>query len=120
MIAWRQVMTTAAAAAAANAENRSAEWVAANTRCCPRCHSRIQRDGGCNHMTCKVREIGVRFHVGHVIGARYAQNVITPRVHGAEVLHDGCLLDSVCLAHTKLNCRLLSVTPVGYTHKVPF
>jgi len=35
------------------ADIASALWVAANTKRCPRCQMPIEKDEGCNHMTCK-------------------------------------------------------------------
>lgn len=35
------------------ANQASQEWIAANTKECPACHKLIQKNGGCNHMTCK-------------------------------------------------------------------
>lgn len=29
------------------------KWIASNTRDCPRCDSAIEKNGGCNHMTCR-------------------------------------------------------------------
>jgi hypothetical protein len=28
-------------------------WLKSHTRRCPQCHERIQKNGGCNHMTCR-------------------------------------------------------------------
>nr|CAH8872564.1 unnamed protein product [Trichobilharzia regenti] len=28
-------------------------WIAANTKECPKCHATIEKNGGCNHMTCR-------------------------------------------------------------------
>ncbi|EAY12638.1 IBR domain containing protein [Trichomonas vaginalis G3] len=36
----------------ANADKITAEWVHQNTKLCPKCHARIEKNGGCNHMTC--------------------------------------------------------------------
>ncbi|CAN5142705.1 hypothetical protein BH09DEP1_BH09DEP1_3350 [soil metagenome] len=37
-----------------NAQERAnAQWLAENTRTCPQCKTNIQKNGGCNHMTCK-------------------------------------------------------------------
>ncbi len=37
-----------------NAQERAnEEWVRANTRACPKCHTPIQKNQGCSHMTCR-------------------------------------------------------------------
>ena len=33
-------------------ENLFREWIAANAKDCPGCKNPIQKNGGCNHMTC--------------------------------------------------------------------
>lgn len=33
-------------------EHRSAVWISQNTKQCPKCHTKIQRSEGCNHMSC--------------------------------------------------------------------
>mmetsp|Transcript_12300 Transcript_12300/g.16108 ORF Transcript_12300/g.16108 Transcript_12300/m.16108 type:complete len:510 (+) Transcript_12300:267-1796(+) len=33
-------------------ESETANWILANTKSCPRCRSRIEKNQGCNHMTC--------------------------------------------------------------------
>ncbi|GMH43025.1 hypothetical protein BSKO_10947 [Bryopsis sp. KO-2023] len=35
-------------------ESRSVHWLNQKTQMCPKCHSHIQRNGGCNHMQCTV------------------------------------------------------------------
>jgi ariadne-1 len=35
-------------------ESETANWILANTRKCPSCTTRIEKNQGCNHMTCKV------------------------------------------------------------------
>jgi ariadne-1 len=35
-----------------------AKWIAENTKPCPRCHLRIEKNGGCNHMTCHTQTGG--------------------------------------------------------------
>lgn len=34
-------------------DSETANWIAANTQECTKCHSTIEKNGGCNHMTCK-------------------------------------------------------------------
>lgn len=34
-------------------DSETANWIRANTQECPKCHSIIEKNGGCNHMTCK-------------------------------------------------------------------
>lgn len=31
----------------------TANWIDANAKSCPRCHLQIEKNGGCNHMTCR-------------------------------------------------------------------
>lgn len=38
-------------------ESETNNWITANTQNCPKCDSAIEKNGGCNHMTCK--------HCGH-------------------------------------------------------
>lgn len=32
--------------------SQTSNWIAANTKVCPKCKSTIEKNGGCNHMTC--------------------------------------------------------------------
>ncbi|KAL9048964.1 MAG: hypothetical protein Q9162_007462 [Coniocarpon cinnabarinum] len=34
-------------------DSETANWISANTKECPRCFSTIEKNGGCNHMTCR-------------------------------------------------------------------
>lgn len=34
-------------------ESETAKWIIANTKRCPKCNVRIEKDRGCNHMTCR-------------------------------------------------------------------
>lgn len=34
-------------------DSETSNWLAANTKECPRCQTTIEKDGGCNHMVCK-------------------------------------------------------------------
>eukprot|EP01038_Epipyxis_sp_PR26KG_P016115 gene16115-21902_t len=35
-------------------ESETANWILANTRKCPECNTRIEKNQGCNHMTCRM------------------------------------------------------------------
>eukprot|EP01128_Nolandella_sp_AFSM9_P006704 TRINITY_DN350_c0_g4_i1.p1 TRINITY_DN350_c0_g4~~TRINITY_DN350_c0_g4_i1.p1 ORF type:complete len:601 (-),score=133.46 TRINITY_DN350_c0_g4_i1:125-1927(-) len=34
-------------------ESETGHWIGANTKGCPKCDSHIEKNGGCNHMTCR-------------------------------------------------------------------
>lgn len=34
-------------------ESETANWILANTKCCPKCSTRIEKNQGCNHMSCQ-------------------------------------------------------------------
>lgn len=34
-------------------DSETANWIDANTHSCPKCHTSIEKNGGCNHMTCR-------------------------------------------------------------------
>ncbi|KAK2871863.1 hypothetical protein FQN49_002751 [Arthroderma sp. PD_2] len=34
-------------------DSETANWISANTKECSKCHSTIEKNGGCNHMTCR-------------------------------------------------------------------
>ncbi|EFA78711.1 ubiquitin-protein ligase [Heterostelium album PN500] len=34
-------------------DSETANWIQSHTQDCPKCHSSIEKNGGCNHMTCK-------------------------------------------------------------------
>jgi len=34
-------------------ESETGHWVSANTKDCPKCHIAVEKNGGCNHMTCR-------------------------------------------------------------------
>ena len=35
-------------------ESETANWILANTKKCPKCNTRIEKNQGCNHMNCKL------------------------------------------------------------------
>jgi ariadne-1 len=34
-------------------DSETSNWIAANTKECPKCHATIEKNGGCNHLICK-------------------------------------------------------------------
>ncbi|WOK99603.1 putative E3 ubiquitin-protein ligase ARI2 isoform X1 [Canna indica] len=34
-------------------ESGTADWILVNTKSCPKCHKLVEKNGGCNHVTCK-------------------------------------------------------------------
>ena len=34
-------------------QSETANWILANTKKCPKCYTRIEKNQGCNHMTCQ-------------------------------------------------------------------
>jgi NADH pyrophosphatase NudC (nudix superfamily) len=49
---------TAQTAGAMRAAAQSEQWIQDNTRPCPNCGRRIEKNGGCLHMTCPARPVG--------------------------------------------------------------
>ncbi|KAG9307464.1 hypothetical protein G9A89_017294 [Geosiphon pyriformis] len=46
---------------ARRAEQATNNLIQSNTKACPRCKSKIEKNGGCNHMTCKAPGCGYEF-----------------------------------------------------------
>uniref|UniRef100_A0A4W5LQG4 RBR-type E3 ubiquitin transferase n=1 Tax=Hucho hucho TaxID=62062 RepID=A0A4W5LQG4_9TELE len=42
-------------------DSETSNWIAANTRECPKCHVTIEKDGGCNHMVCRNQSCKAEF-----------------------------------------------------------
>lgn len=42
-------------------DSETAKWIKANTKKCPKCFWPIEKNGGCNHMTCRRKECGHEF-----------------------------------------------------------
>ncbi|CAF1091786.1 unnamed protein product [Rotaria sordida] len=42
-------------------ESMTGKWIVANTKECPKCHTNIEKNGGCNHMTCRKPGCGHEF-----------------------------------------------------------
>ncbi|PRW44356.1 ankyrin repeat and IBR domain-containing 1-like [Chlorella sorokiniana] len=54
----------------AAAPSADVQWLTSNTKRCPQCLARIQKHGGCNHMTCK----GCGHHFCWVCGRAWSQH----------------------------------------------
>ena len=62
-------------------ESETARWVQVNTKKCPKCLWPIEKNGGCNHMTCRRKECGHDFcwlclgpYRGHTSCGAYKQD----------------------------------------------
>eukprot|EP00937_MAST-01D_sp_MAST-1D-sp2_P005190 g5190.t1 len=42
-------------------ESETANWILSHTKKCPKCHTRIEKNQGCNHMTCRAAGCGHEF-----------------------------------------------------------
>jgi ariadne-1 len=42
-------------------DSETSNWIAANTKECPKCNVTIEKDGGCNHMVCKSQNCKTEF-----------------------------------------------------------
>uniref|UniRef100_A0A8D8YH36 RBR-type E3 ubiquitin transferase n=1 Tax=Cacopsylla melanoneura TaxID=428564 RepID=A0A8D8YH36_9HEMI len=42
-------------------DSETSNWIAANTKECPKCNVTIEKDGGCNHMVCKNQSCKAEF-----------------------------------------------------------
>lgn len=42
-------------------DSETSNWIAANTKECPKCHVTIEKNGGCNHMICKSTDCKAEF-----------------------------------------------------------
>ncbi|KAG2471266.1 BBS4 protein, partial [Polypterus senegalus] len=42
-------------------DSETSNWIAANTKECPKCHVTIEKDGGCNHMVCRNQNCKAEF-----------------------------------------------------------
>lgn len=51
-------------------ESETANWILANTKPCPKCSSRIEKNQGCNHMTCS----GCKHHFCWICMGDWAQH----------------------------------------------
>ncbi|PAV90167.1 hypothetical protein WR25_02617 [Diploscapter pachys] len=42
-------------------DSETSNWINANTKDCPKCNVTIEKNGGCNHMTCRNKTCGAEF-----------------------------------------------------------
>lgn len=47
--------------AKSNDESETGNWLAANTQPCPKCGSHTEKNGGCNHMVCRIPTCGYEY-----------------------------------------------------------
>ncbi|OHT17253.1 IBR domain containing protein [Tritrichomonas foetus] len=52
-----------------------AKWIKENTKPCPKCHERIEKNGGCNHMTCRIDSGGCGFEFCWICGHEWKSHV---------------------------------------------
>lgn len=38
-------------------DSETRNWMAANTKPCPKCNKPVEKNGGCNHVTCKCGQV---------------------------------------------------------------
>jgi ariadne-1 len=69
-----------------NNESETANWILANTKKCPKCQTRIEKNQGCNHMNCKMCKyefcwicMGVWSDHGQNTGGYYKCNKYDPK-----------------------------------------
>ncbi|KAH0791995.1 IBR domain containing protein [Histomonas meleagridis] len=58
LIRWREI----------NQDAVQGEWIYKNTKPCPKCKSRIEKNGGCNHMTCRKEAGGCGYEFCWICG----------------------------------------------------
>lgn len=51
------------------------KWIAENTKQCPNCHKRIEKNGGCNHMTCRKEAGGCGYEFCWICGHEWNTHV---------------------------------------------
>jgi ariadne-1 len=57
-------------------DSMQAKWLCENTKPCPRCNRRIEKNGGCNHMTCRTNNgDGCRYEFCWVCGHEWHTHV---------------------------------------------
>lgn len=77
-------------------EIQSSEWVASNTKPCPRCNTAVEKNGGCNHITCGTHAppLACRTDVAcsHAHADAYSQSTSGPAPH----LSEGSAVAALC------------------------
>ena len=43
-----------------NGDSETRNWMTANTKPCPKCSKLVEKNGGCNHVTCKCGQVRLR------------------------------------------------------------
>lgn len=67
-------------------DSETSNWISANTKECSKCRSTIEKNGGCNHMTCKKCKFEVIYYSSSFVG--YVKDLGRNTVHHGIIVID--------------------------------